>query len=134
MRIASPAVGRWDWTTVDPCFGRCPYFTLVDVRRSGPPARVPNPYYERHEPGQVPRSSEQSAQAWSLGHGRLSCRPLPAARNQPVTGAAGTVREALGQYLAGSLRGAGPCRDRKATGSPAAALRRFARPRSTPMT
>ena len=121
MRIAFSSGGPQGLeATVDPHFGRCPYFTLVDVDGNGSTSvqSVPNPYHERHEPGQVPAFiHEQSAQVMVTGGmGGRAVDLFLQLGIEPVTGAAGTVREALGQYLAGSLRGAGPCRDEEGHG------------------
>ena len=54
-------------------FGRCPYFVLIDVDGSGQVEAVQtivNPYYNHHEPGQVPGFiHSQAADTSALGRG-----------------------------------------------------------------
>jgi len=100
---------------VSPHFGRCPYYVLVDMdgRQVKDLQAVANPYYGRHEPGQVPRFIEsQGAEVMlSGGMGRRAIAAFQHYGIQAVTGAGGTVRHALAQYLAGALQGAEPCRE-----------------------
>jgi predicted Fe-Mo cluster-binding NifX family protein len=96
-------------------FGRCPYYVLVDVEgteRRGVQT-VANPFFSAHQPGQVPQFiSEQGAQVMVAGGmGRRALDFFREARIQTVTGAQGTVAEALDAFLGGSLGGADPCRD-----------------------
>jgi predicted Fe-Mo cluster-binding NifX family protein len=100
---------------VSPHFGRCPFFAVVEVE--GGQVRtvrtVENPFYAQHQPGQVP------AFIHSLGvevmlTGGMGGRAVQFFRQygiEPVTGAMGTVRQALEQYLGGRLQGAAPCRE-----------------------
>lgn len=96
-------------------FGRCPYYVLVDVEgteRRGVQT-VANPFFSAHRPGQVPQFiSELGAQVMVAGGmGRRALDFFRKARIQTVTGAQGTVAEALDAFLDGSLGGAEPCRD-----------------------
>lgn len=100
---------------VAPHFGRCPHYVLVDVE--GGEARevqeVDNPYYNAHEPGQVP------AYIHSLGvdvmlAGGMGGRAIMFFQQfgiEGVTGACGTVRQSLERYLGGELKGAAPCKE-----------------------
>jgi predicted Fe-Mo cluster-binding NifX family protein len=96
-------------------FGRCPYFVLVDLegREANEVEAVENPYYGRHQPGQVPRFIRQQ-QADVMLTGRMGRRAIGFFQQygiKAVTGASGTVRHALEQYLGGALQGAEPCRE-----------------------
>lgn len=102
-------------SVVSPHFGRCPYFVLVDVngREVQNVEAVENPYYRQHQPGQVPRFiHEQGADVMLTGG--MGGRAIGFFREygiQAVTGASGTVRHSLEQYLGGDLQGAEPCRE-----------------------
>ncbi len=99
--------------TVSPHFGRCPYFTLVDVEGHTVlhVDAVVNPFYARHQPGQVP-GFIQSLGAQVMLSGGMGGRAVEYFRQlgiEAVTGAAGTARETLKRYLGGELDGAEAC-------------------------
>ncbi len=100
---------------VSPHFGRCPYFTLVDVQGEEVKAvnAVDNPYYGNHRPGQVPAFINSHGVNVMLtgGMGRRAIMYFEQFDIQPATGAAGTVRQALERYLGGGLQEAAPCRE-----------------------
>jgi predicted Fe-Mo cluster-binding NifX family protein len=100
---------------VSPHFGRCPYYVMLDMdgQQVKDLQALPNPYYGRHEPGQVPHFIQgQGAEVMiSGGMGRRAIAAFQHYGIQAVTGASGTVRHALAQYLAGVLQGAEPCRE-----------------------
>jgi len=102
-------------SVVSPHFGRCPYFALVDVEGVEIKAIqvIPNPYYGRHQPGQVPGFIRSQAVDVMLtgGMGGRAVGFFEQYGIQPVTGAAGTVRTALERYLSGDLDGVAPCRE-----------------------
>jgi predicted Fe-Mo cluster-binding NifX family protein len=105
---------------VSPHFGRCPYFVLVDVdgREVSGVQAVPNPYYPAHEPGQVPAfiHSQGAGVMLASGMGGRAVAFFQQYGIRPVTGASGTVRQALTQYLDGQLQGAAPCHESVAHG------------------
>lgn len=116
MRIAVSADDRAGLDgVVSPHFGRCPSFVLVDV--DGCEVRqvkvVENPYYGRHQPGQVPKFiNEQDADVMLTGGmGRRAITFFEEFGIEAVTGASGSVRRSLEQYLGGALDGAQPCRE-----------------------
>ena len=96
-------------------FGRCPYYVLVDLdgREVSQVSAVENPYYGRHQPGQVPGfiNSQGADVMLAGGMGRRAIGFFQQYGIQAVTGAAGSVRHALEQYLGGTLQGAEPCRE-----------------------
>jgi predicted Fe-Mo cluster-binding NifX family protein len=97
-------------------FGRCPYFILIDVDGSGQVEAVQsidNPYYSRHEPGQVPGFIHSQAADVMLtgGMGGRAVAFFQQYGIEPVTGAVGTVRDALQAFLSGALTGVAPCRE-----------------------
>ena len=100
---------------VSPHFGRCPHFVLVDLegQQVRAVAAVDNPYYSAHQPGQVPAfiSSHKVDVMLTGGMGRRAIMFFDQLGVQPVTGAAGTVRQSLERYLGGALQGAAPCRE-----------------------
>ncbi|RLC81190.1 MAG: dinitrogenase iron-molybdenum cofactor biosynthesis protein [Chloroflexi bacterium] len=102
-------------SVVSPHFGRCPYFMLVDVEEREVKAvrAVENPYYGHHQPGQVPGFINGHGANVMLtgGMGGRAIAFFQQFSIQPVTGAYGTVRNSLEQYLGGSLQGAAPCKE-----------------------
>lgn len=101
-------------------FGHSPYFVLLDIvggEVSGVRS-VANPYLEGHQPGQIPQFlSEQRAEViLSGGMGRRAIRFFTELGIAAVSGATGTVREAVSGYLEGRLRGAAPCAESVAHG------------------
>ena len=102
-------------SVVSPHFGRCPHFVLVDMQGSEVKAVnvIDNPYYSSHQPGQVPAliNSHEANVMLTGGMGRRAIMYFEQFGIQPVTGAAGTVRQSLERYLGGALQGAAPCRE-----------------------
>ena len=102
-------------SVVSPHFGRCPYFVLVDLNGGEVKAAraVPNPYYNQHQPGQVP-GFIHSQQVDVMLTGGMGGRAISFFRQygiQAATGASGTVRHALEQYVGHQLREAEPCHE-----------------------
>jgi predicted Fe-Mo cluster-binding NifX family protein len=100
---------------VSPHFGRCPYFIVVNLsgREVQQVTAVENPFYRHHQPGQVPRFIRDHGADVMLtgGMGRRAIALFEQYGIQAVTGASGTVRRSLEQYLGGALQGAQPCRE-----------------------
>ena len=101
-------------SVVSPHFGRCPYYVLVDLdgqEVSGVSA-VENPCFGQHRPGEVPGfiHSQGADVMLAGGMGRRAIGFFQQMGIQAATGATGTVRHALEQYLGGALREAEPCR------------------------
>jgi predicted Fe-Mo cluster-binding NifX family protein len=100
---------------VSPHFGRCPYFVLVYMndREVSAIGVVDNPYYGNHQPGQVPAfiNSHSVNVMLTGGMGHRAIMFFEQFGIQPVTGAAGTVRQSLERYFGGALQGAAPCRE-----------------------
>ena len=96
-------------------FGRCPYFALVDVEgQSIQDCRViENPFFAAHQPGQVPGFiKEQGADVMlSGGMGGRALQFFSQFDIEAATGAQGTVRSAVEDYLGGKLQGGAPCRE-----------------------
>ncbi len=94
-------------------FGRCPYFALVDMEGNEVKEIkvIDNPYYAGHEVGQVPGFiHEQGANVMlSGGMGGRAIQFFTQFGIDTATGARGTVKETLAEYLAGNLSGAAPC-------------------------
>jgi predicted Fe-Mo cluster-binding NifX family protein len=94
-------------------FGRCPYFILVDVegQEVKAVAAVDNPYYGNHSPGQVPVfiNSQGADVMLAGGMGRRAVGFFQQYGIEAVTGASGTVRQALQGFLGGELSGVEPC-------------------------
>ncbi len=102
---------------VNPHFGRCPHYLLVDVDGQEIKAfeDIDNPFFRHHTPGQIPNFiQEQGAEvmiAGGMGH-----RAIDFFQNlgiEAVSGASGTALKSLGLYLLGDLQGAEPCADSK---------------------
>jgi predicted Fe-Mo cluster-binding NifX family protein len=102
-------------SVVSPHFGRCPYFVLVDVEGQDVKEvqSIANPYYGHHQPGQVPGfiHSQGADVMLTGGMGGRAIMFFDQYGIQAATGASGTARHALEQYLGGALRGAAPCRE-----------------------
>ena len=116
MRIAvSVDEGKGLESVVSHHFGRCPYYVLADVEDRAIKAvtTVANPFYQQHEPGQVPGFiHEQGANVIITGGmGRRAITFFQQFDIVPVTGAFGTVTAVLENYLNGGLEGAQPCRE-----------------------
>ncbi len=115
MRIAISAEdgGGLD-SQVSHHFGRCPYFTLVDLEGEAIQGVevVENPHLSSHGPGKVPAfiQSQGAEVMISGGMGRRALAFFEEYGIKPATGASGSVRAAVDQYLQGSLSEAGPCR------------------------
>jgi predicted Fe-Mo cluster-binding NifX family protein len=116
MRIAVSALDNDGLNSrVSPHFGRCPYFVLADIdgQEIESVRTVSNPHYSHHQPGQVP-AFIQSQEVDVMLTGGMGGRALGFFRSagiQPVTGANGTVEQALQQFFDGELSEAGPCRE-----------------------
>jgi len=94
-------------------FGRCPYYTIVEVE-DGQVTKglvVPNTGAAGHSPGELPALIKQYGVNVLLtgGMGRRAVDFFTQYGIEGVTGANGTVRTALEQYLSGQLRGYSPC-------------------------
>jgi predicted Fe-Mo cluster-binding NifX family protein len=96
-------------------FGRCPYFVLVNV--DGEEIRevqvIDNPYYAQHQPGMVPGyiNSQHADVMISGGMGRRAIAFFQEYGINSATGANGTVKAAIEDYLRGNLSTAEPCRE-----------------------
>ncbi|MGC8780248.1 MAG: NifB/NifX family molybdenum-iron cluster-binding protein [Anaerolineae bacterium] len=101
-------------------FGRCPFFTLIDLEGEQVQAVqvVANPFFPNHEPGQVPAFIyRQGVQAMVTGGmGSRAAAFFEQYGIRPVTGAAGTVRQAVEAFWRGELGGWAPCSDSVAHG------------------
>jgi len=101
-------------SVVSPHFGRCPYYILADIEDQEVKQvnAVANPYYDHHQPGQVPGfiHSQGAGVMLTGGMGRRALALFEQYGVEAVTGASGTVRHALEGYLGGKLRSAEPCR------------------------
>jgi predicted Fe-Mo cluster-binding NifX family protein len=115
-RIAVSAEGKDGLDSpVGAHFGRCPHYIVVDVdgRDIVGVRAVDNPHCGDHEPGQIPAFIHGLGVNVMLAGG-MGGRAMGFFRDygiEGVTGAAGTVRDALDRYLDGSLSGAAPCRE-----------------------
>jgi predicted Fe-Mo cluster-binding NifX family protein len=114
VAISSEGSGGLD-SAVSPHFGRCSHFTLVDLEGAdlSEVRAVPNPFVDGHQPGQVPAfmASQGVDVMLSGGMGRRAIEIFEQLGIQAVTGASGSVRQALESYLGGSLQGSDPCLD-----------------------
>jgi len=114
MRIAVAADGNNDLAAhVSPHFGRCPFYVVADVQdgQITTVSAVTNPYYSQHVPGAVP-GFIQTQGADVIICGGMGARALSMFEQlgiEPVTGAQGTVEQAIHDYLSGSLAGHQPC-------------------------
>lgn len=107
-------------STVAQHFGHAPFFIMVDVENGDVTATqgVANPFLAGHAPGQVPGYiKEQNANVMlSGGMGGRAIQFFEQMGIQAATGARGTVRQALENYLGGELKEAAPCDESVAHG------------------
>ena len=100
--------------------GRCPYFALVDMEGNEVQAIkvIDNPYYSGHQVGEVPKfiHDQKSDVMLSGGMGGRAIQFFREYGINVATGATGTVRDTLGNYVAGDLREAAPCAESVAHG------------------
>jgi predicted Fe-Mo cluster-binding NifX family protein len=100
---------------VCPHFGHSPYYALVDVEgnRAITIQTVANPYYPEHTPGAIPQfiHSQGAHVMLTGGMGQRAVAFFEQYGIQPVTGASGTVRQSLEQFLSGQVTGAEPCHE-----------------------
>jgi predicted Fe-Mo cluster-binding NifX family protein len=96
-------------------FGRCPYFAIIDLegREIIAIQVIDNPFYNGHQPGQVPGFiHQQNANVMlSGGMGGRAIQFFQQYGIETATGATGTVRQSLERYLGGDLAGAAPCKE-----------------------
>ncbi|MCD6232629.1 NifB/NifX family molybdenum-iron cluster-binding protein [Candidatus Aerophobetes bacterium] len=95
-------------------FGRCPYYTLVEIEEGEikKVTSLQNPYYFTHgEPGQVPEFiKKQGAEVVITGGmGPRAIGFFDKLGIKVATGASGNVAEAVDSYLKGNLKDKGPC-------------------------
>ena len=116
MKIAvSSDTDRMLDSSVSHHFGRCPYFTLVEMQDSEIVSveAVSNPFFQAHSPGQVPSFIRETGADVMLAGG-MGRRAIDIFRSFGIissTGASGTVRSAVEKYIAGVLPEASPCRE-----------------------
>lgn len=95
-------------------FGHCTHFVLTrfDADNHAAATQVyPNPYAERHEPGQIPEFIRSLGADVVLagGMGGKAIEWFSRLGIEVVTGARPGVRETLDAYLAGAVSGASEC-------------------------
>ncbi|MBN2417688.1 NifB/NifX family molybdenum-iron cluster-binding protein [bacterium] len=94
-------------------FGRCPYYTFVSVRdgRIINATAVENPFFNAHQPGQVPKfiHDRKAHVMIAGGMGGRAVQFFEEFGIEAVTGAFGTVQQTIDAYLGGSLTGTAPC-------------------------
>jgi predicted Fe-Mo cluster-binding NifX family protein len=96
-------------------FGGSPYFTLVEVAdgQIETSQAIANPHYPQHEPGAIP-AFVRGLGADVIVTGGMGARAAAFFQHygiQPVTGAAGTVRQAIQAYLQGQIGDTVPCHE-----------------------
>lgn len=96
-------------------FGRCPFFSIVDVSEGAIEdiQVVDNPFYQSHAPGQVP-AFIRKLNADAMIAGGMGRRAIDMFREYGIgcsTGAFGTVRSAVESFIEGVLGKAAPCRE-----------------------
>ncbi len=114
MKIAVTAENNFGLdSTVAQHFGHASFFLLVDVENGEVTGAsgIANPFAEAHQPGQIPAFvHEQKADViLSGGMGGRAIEFFEQYGIHAATGAAGTVRQALENYLGGKLSVATAC-------------------------
>ena len=94
-------------------FGRCPYYTLVDVEGEDIKSVevIENPYYNNHTPGAVPHFiNSQNVQVMIAGGmGPRAIDLFQSLGIEVATGVGGQVENVLKAYLEGKVHGTVPC-------------------------
>jgi predicted Fe-Mo cluster-binding NifX family protein len=94
-------------------FGRCPYYTLVDVEGSEIKGVnvIENPYFNNHVPGQVPQFiKDQNANVMIAGGmGPRAIDLFSGFGIEVATGISGQVSDILTAYLSGKVSGTVAC-------------------------
>jgi len=107
-------------STIAQHFGHAPYFMLVDVENGKITSTqgVANPFAEHHQPGQIPGFiKEQNADViLSGGMGGRAIQFFEQYGIKTATGANGTVRQSLENYLGDNMTDATPCDESVAHG------------------
>ena len=102
-------------STISHHFGRCPFFVLVDVdgEEIGEVQVIDNPYHAQHQPGMVPGyiHNQNVDVMISGGMGRRAIAFFQEYGIDIATGASGTVKATIDNYLRGNLSTAEPCRE-----------------------
>ncbi|MFH1941070.1 MAG: NifB/NifX family molybdenum-iron cluster-binding protein, partial [bacterium] len=102
--------------SVSPHFGRCPFYTIVEIENNkiNKSHKVENPFYGEHgQPGQVPAFIRDQG-AHVIISGGMGPRAVGFFNDfsiEVVTGAAGKVSAVVEGYLHGTLKGSAPCKD-----------------------
>jgi predicted Fe-Mo cluster-binding NifX family protein len=94
-------------------FGHAPFFVLVDMENGEVTAvqSVANPFAEAHQPGQIPQfiHEQKAIVILSGGMGGRAIEFFNQAGIKAATGASGTVRQSLENYMGGKYQEAVPC-------------------------
>ena len=94
-------------------FGRCPYFALAELQDEQIVSLkvIDNPFYESHQPGQVPEfiKGQNAGVMISGGMGRRALEFFAQFDIDVKTGASGTVDDVINAYLAGELQDGASC-------------------------
>ena len=97
-------------------FGRCPYYIFVEVDEGGEVSSIEekdNPFYNLHQPGQVPQFIKESGAGVIIsgGMGRRAAEFFQKLNIKPITASLDSIRNILSRYLAGELEGWQECFD-----------------------
>ena len=107
-------------STVAQHFGHAPFFIMVNMENGEVTTAqgIANPFAVAHQPGQIPAYiHEQKAKViLSGGMGGRAIDFFGQLGIKAVTGARGTVRQTLENYLGGKLKEAAPCSESVAHG------------------
>ncbi len=94
-------------------FGRCPYFTLVDIEGTQVKSvqAIPNPYFNNHVPGAVPQfiNSQKVNVMIAGGMGPKAVQMFQGFGIDVATGVGGRVENVLRAYLEGKVSGTVAC-------------------------
>jgi len=114
MKIAiSTEINQGPESKVAHHFGRCPFFALAELQDEQIISLkvIDNPFYESHQPGQVPEFiKNQGARVMiSGGMGRRALEFFAQYDIEVKTGASGTIDGVINAYLAGELQDGASC-------------------------
>jgi predicted Fe-Mo cluster-binding NifX family protein len=99
--------------SLSPHFGRCPFYTLVDVEENRILGFqvVKNPHYPNHQPGIVPQfiHSQRADVMIAGGMGPRAIDLFGQLEIDVATGVQGKVRDIVEAYLRGEIQGIVAC-------------------------
>ena len=117
MKIAFASEGKGIESVLSHHFGRCPYYVFVETEGKEIKAveTKENPFFDRHEPGVVPRfvAKQKADVVIAGGMGPRAIDWFEQLKVKPVTTGPRKIKDILEDYLEGKLQGAEACEEHR---------------------